>query len=158
MNNKFNRKKSRKYLYQVLYAMTFNNYEEEKFKESFFENVFTFSSDEDYINKMQKIITHYETFFIHIIKKYSPKFDISKMSFSYIWPIYIALAEMFFLEEEIPGKVSINEAVEISKVYWDDSSKKVVNWVLNKVLNDYEELFKEKDNTFDGIKISCFKK
>jgi transcription termination factor NusB len=34
---------------------------------------------------------------------------------------------MFFLTEEIPGKVSINEAVEIAKVYGDDSSKKIVN-------------------------------
>ena len=34
-----------------------------------------------------------------------------------IIPIYIALAEMFYLTEEIPGKVSINEAVEVAKVY-----------------------------------------
>jgi hypothetical protein len=55
---------------------------------------------------------------------------------------------MFFLEEEIPAKVSINEAVEISKIFWDDSSKKIVNWVLNKIFIDSENilnLIKDKD-------------
>jgi len=34
---------------------------------------------------------------------------------------------MFFLLEEIPAKVSINEAVELAKMYADDSSKRIVN-------------------------------
>jgi transcription antitermination protein NusB len=65
------------------------------------------------------------------------------MSFTYILPIYIALAEMFFLKEEIPAKVSINEAIEITKTYSDDSGKRIVNGILNKVLENYEELRKE---------------
>jgi hypothetical protein len=80
------------------------------------------------------------------------------MSLSYILPIYIWLAEMFFITEEIPPKVSINEAVEIAKVYWDDSSKKIVNWVLNKVYNNFEELNKIKEDNYSNITESCFKK
>ena len=100
----------------------------------------------------------YESFFISILQKYTPKFKVQNMSLSYILPIYIALSEMFFLEEEIPWIVSINEAVEISKVYWDDSAKKIVNWVLNKVLTNFEELNKLKDNDYSNIIESCFKK
>jgi N utilization substance protein B len=44
-----------------------------------------------------------------------------------ILPIYISLAEIFFLDEEIPIKVSVNEAIELAKFYSDDSSKKIVN-------------------------------
>lgn len=156
MTSKTNRKKSRKLLYQELYSMTFNEFEINSFKESFFDNVFSFSQDEDYINKMVKIIKFREPFFIEVLKKYTPKFDVNKMSLSYIIPIYIWLAEMFYLDEEIPWKVSINESVEISKVYWDDSSKKVVNWVLNKVFEDYDNLYKIKDNEFENTQ-SCFK-
>jgi N utilization substance protein B len=47
---------------------------------------------------------------------------------------------MFHLTEEIPAKVSINEAVEISKAFWDDSAKKIVNGVLNKVYENHDEL------------------
>jgi hypothetical protein len=82
--------------------MSFNEFESELFRESFFDNVFTFTKDEKYINEMQKIIIFYEKFFIHILKIYTPKFKVENMSLSYILPIYIGLAEMFFIEEEIP--------------------------------------------------------
>jgi transcription termination factor NusB len=65
---------------------------------------------------------------------------------------------MFFITEEIPGKVSINEAVEIAKVYWDDSAKKVVNWILNKVYKDFDKLDKLKEDDYSYISESCFKK
>jgi hypothetical protein len=69
--------------------MSFNEFDLESFKESFFENVFTFNEDEKYINEMIKIITYYEKFFINILKIYTPKFKIETMSLSYILPIYI---------------------------------------------------------------------
>ena len=124
MEVKVNRKKTRKLLFQELYSMSFNKFDSKSFNESFFDEVFSFTKDEKYLEEMIKIITFYENFFIHVLKKHSPKFKIETMSLSYVIPIYIWLAEMFFLTEEIPLKVSINEAVEVSKVYWDDSSKK----------------------------------
>lgn len=39
--------------------------------------------------------------------------------------------------EDIPGSVSINEAVELAKKYGDDNSKSFVNGVLGKVFLDY---------------------
>jgi len=154
---KVHRKKSRKLLFQELYAKSFNNYDEKLFKESFFNDVFTFWQDEQYINEMSKIISFYEPFFISIITKYTPKFNVKTMSLSYIIPMYIWLAEMFYLTEEIPAKVSINEAVEIAKVYWDDSSKRIVNWVLNKVFQNYDELVKLKDEKYEEINDTLFK-
>ena len=107
---------------------------------------------------MHKIITFHEPFFVNIFNIYSPKFKIEKMSLSYTLPVYIGLAEMFFITEEIPGKVSINEAVEIAKVYWDDSAKKVVNWILNKAYKDFDTLNPTKDDDYSCITESCFKK
>jgi N utilization substance protein B len=49
------------------------------------------------------------------------------MNLTYIIPVYISITEMLFIEEEIPPKVSINEAVELAKIYGDDSSRKIVN-------------------------------
>lgn len=139
MTNQFNRKKTRKLLFQFLYAQTFPNYNESLFADSFITDVFTFSRDEKYLEEMKKIITFREDFFISVIKECSPKFSIDSMSLSYTLPVYIGLAEMFFFSEEIPAKVSINEAVEIAKVYGDDSSKKIVNWILNKVFQNVEK-------------------
>ena len=91
-----------------------------------------------------------------IIQKYSPKFEIEKMSFIYLLPIYIGVCEMMFLKEEIPAKVSINEAVELAKVYGDDSCKKIVNWVLNKVYEDNEKISKELDTLKPKNNFSIF--
>jgi nusB family len=51
------------------------------------------------------------------VKKYSPKFDFEKMDVLIIIPLYIALAEIFYFSEEIPIKVSVNEAVELAKTF-----------------------------------------
>jgi len=153
-----NRKKSRKLLFQELYSKSINELDEVLFRESFFNEVHTFNIDQDYLNEMHKIIIYNEAFFINIFKKYAPKFNVNKMSLSNVLPVYIWLAEMFFITEEIPGKVSINEAVEIAKVYWDDSAKKVVNWILNKVYKDFDELNKTKDEDYSDITESCLKK
>ena len=139
---KVSRKKSRKLLFQKLYSLTFNDLDENLFNEAFFDGVFNFEIDKKYINEMLKIILKNEDFLIFIVKKYSPKFDMKSMNIVYILPIFIWLAEMFFLSEEIPAKVSINEAVELSKIYWNDSAKKIVNWLLNKV---YENILELKD-------------
>ena len=153
-----NRKKTRKLLFQELYSKSVNKLNTKQFRESFFNNIHSFNIDENYLNSMHNVISDNEKFFIHIFKLFAPKFNIEKMSLLNILPIYIWLAEMFFLDEEIPAKVSINEAVEIAKVYWDDSAKKIVNWVLNKVYKDFDNLNKIKNNDYSNINQSCLSK
>ncbi len=157
MSDKVNRIKSRRLLFQELYSMVYNNIDKDLFLNSFYDSVFSFSKDEKYIESMVKTITYYEKFFIFIINKYTPKYKIEKMSPIYILPIYMGLAEMFFLDEEIPAKVTINEAVQIAKSFWDDSSKKIVNGVLNTVIENYDELNKIKENDYNEISVSFFK-
>lgn len=143
----FSRARTRKFLYQMLYASTFSKVEWDSFRESFFSWIFESNIDEEYLKTMYDLIIENEEFLIDIIKTYAPKFDIENMDLSYILPILIWATEILILPEEIPVKVSINEAVEISKVYWDDSSRKMVNWVLNKVYTDVISL-QEKHKSF----------
>ena len=54
-----------------------------------------------------------------------------------ILPIAIAAYEMLYLKsEEIPEKVSINEAIELAKRFSDDASRELVNGVLGKVRDE----------------------
>lgn len=137
---KLNRKKTRKLLFQKLYAMSFWNFNNEAFIESFYDWTFNFDMDKVYYNEMSDLVLKNEWFYLDIISKYAPKFNLSSMNIMYVLPIFIGLAEMFHLTEEIPAKVSLNEAVEIAKAFWDDSAKKIVNWVLNNVYEHYDEL------------------
>ncbi len=50
----------------------------------------------------------------------------------------IAVYEMLF-EEEIPDKVAINEAVELSKIYCGEEAKGFINAVLGKAAKSIEE-------------------
>jgi transcription antitermination protein NusB len=70
------------------------------------------------------------------MQKYAPKFDIDTMNKVAILATGIGAVEMLFFSGEIPAKVSINESVEIAKVYGDDQSKKIVNGILNSFFQD----------------------
>lgn len=51
----------------------------------------------------------------------------------------LAVYEMTFLDEkDVPKKVAVNEAIELSKFFSDDKSRKFINGVLNHLLKDTE--------------------
>jgi len=77
-----------------------------------------------------------------IINSYSSNWQIDRMSILDRNMLRIALYEMMF-EPEIPLKVTINEAIEISKKYGTDESGKFINGILGKVV-EYEKIEKIK--------------
>jgi len=54
----------------------------------------------------------------------------------------LAAYEMVFAED-VPAKVAVNEAIELSKHFGTDESGKFVNGVLGKMIQDVEELKKK---------------
>lgn len=152
------RKLTRKFLFQKLFVLWFSNVSDDNFFEFFYYDDKNLELDKDYFSEMQSIILDKEPIFITFIERYAPKFKIENMSLLYVLPVYIALAEMFFLKEEIPVKVSINEAVELAKIYSDDPVKKIVNGILNNVMKDYEKLVLELPSINPENSFSFFKK
>ena len=61
--------------------------------------------------------------------------DISRMALIDRIIIKLALSEMFYFDE-VPGKVSIVEAVEISKEYSTKDSSSFINGILDSIYND----------------------
>jgi len=80
---------------------------------------------------MTQIILDKQDVLLAIIAKYAPKFDIDTMLKTNILSLMIAITEMLYLSEEIPAKVSIDEAISLAKYYGDDMSKNIVNGVLH---------------------------
>ena len=155
--SKISRYKTRKFLFQMLYARTYWEVDKEDLISSFFEWVFETDLDMNYVDNMYKVILENEAILISIIKRFAPKFDIANMARENVFPLFIAFSEMFFLDEEIPSKVSVNEAVELAKTYWDNSSHKFVNWVLDSVLDSFEEVKYDIRNKKTEINFSFFK-
>ena len=59
---KLNRKKTRKLLFQKIYAMSFWDFNNELFAESFYDGVFNLDMDIVYFNEMSDIIIRNESF------------------------------------------------------------------------------------------------
>lgn len=147
------RKKTRKLLLQKLYCRIYGEVDENSFIASYYDWILDFNIDRDYMNEMFLLIIEKQQEIIEIIHIFAPKFDTESMLKTNILAIAIALTEMLWYSQEIPAKVSINEAIELAKYFWDENQKKIVNGILNSALENIEkknlkELKIEKNYTF----------
>lgn len=67
-----------------------------------------------------------------LISKYAQNWQLKRMAVIDRNILRLACCELLFLED-IPPKVSINEAVELAKKYGDIESSKFVNGILDKI-------------------------
>lgn len=67
-----------------------------------------------------------------IIKKYARNWEISRMAIIDRNILRMAIFEIISLED-IPPKVSINEAIELAKRFGDKNSSRFVNGIVDKV-------------------------
>ena len=117
--------------------MSGDSFQESIFLQTFFDETSQEYLDIPYFTTMFHGIIEKEAELLTIIHTYAPKFDIASMPVGNLLPIMIASYEMLYLSlDTIPEKVSINEAIELSKKFSDDSAKTMVNGVLNALKND----------------------
>lgn len=154
---KKSRSKSRRYIFQFLYSCSFWNKSRDDFESAFFKEHYLGLIDFDFCNEIIAWVEKNENKIVAIISKYASRFDIEKMKIETLLPLYIAIYEIFLLKEEIPYKVVINESVELWKIYWDASTSKFVNWVLNSVINDYNKITNELEDLKTDKKNIIFK-
>ena len=87
----------------------------------------------DYIkNKTSAIVSHIGEIDAHIAEC-CEGWNLNRIGKAELAIMRIAVYELLY-EKDISGKISINEAVELSKLYCDDEAKGFVNAVLGKVL------------------------
>jgi N utilization substance protein B len=71
-------------------------------------------------------------FIDNIIKKYTPSWPLERLNLTDKNILRLAIYEMFF-RPDIPEIVSINEAIELAKLYGTDDSPAFINGVLDNV-------------------------
>jgi len=72
------------------------------------------------------------------ISKHADNWELNRMAIIDKNLMRIAIAEMLYLDD-VPPKVSINEAIEIAKRYSTDKSSKFVNGILDATYNDIKK-------------------
>ncbi|WP_270941900.1 transcription antitermination factor NusB [Romboutsia lituseburensis] len=91
--------------------------------------------DKTYMIKACNLLKENNDKINELINKYAKNWTIERMPKVDLAILKLSICEILFMEE-IPNKVSINEAVEIAKVYCDDKTPKFINGILGSVVNE----------------------
>ena len=129
-----NRVKSREYLLQLAYQMEITSETALETFNSFMENEDISKDDLDlaYIKSGLLGIEENKEKLDSLIESQLVKGNLNRISKVNLSILRISTYEILFAED-VPGKVSINEAIELCKKYSDNKSVSFINGVLDKV-------------------------
>ncbi|CEP81692.1 transcription antitermination factor NusB [Paraclostridium sordellii] len=94
--------------------------------------------DRKYLNEMVKNGELNKSTIDELISKYAKNWTINRMAKVDLAILRLAVCEILYIPN-IPTKVSINEAIELAKLYCDDKSPKFINGILGSVVNEIGE-------------------
>lgn len=128
-----NRKRSREIAMELLFGMTLskNTLEEtiETFVEDFEMNLNTI--DLEYIKEILSKVEKNKEVIDRMIEESLTNWKLDRISKVNLSILRLAIGEMIYIED-VPEKVAINEAIELTKKYSDEKSVSFVNGVLDK--------------------------
>lgn len=133
------RNKMRESLMKLLYqADIHNEYMYDFFIEAFEKMEDTTPVNNQYFTTVVKSFLDYKTIIDQDISENLKKWDIDRLGKVELAIMRLAVTEMRYVDD-IPHKVSINEAIELAKHFADDSAPKYINGVLASVLTKIEK-------------------
>ncbi len=94
--------------------------------------------DKAYFNKVFYGIMQNKERLDSIIKKYARSYEFERLYKIDMAILLVAIYEILYMED-IPYKVSANEAVELSKIYSTEKSAAYINGILASVIKNAEE-------------------
>ena len=128
------RRTLRETIFRILFKYEFNSMDEmkEQIKYSINDVENISEEDEAYIidktNKILSLINDID----EIIKDISDGWNIERIGKAELAILRLAIFEIKY-DEDVPHKVAMNEAVELSKIYCNDEARRFVNGLLAKV-------------------------
>lgn len=132
-----NRKRSREIAMELLFSMTLSKNSLEETIETFIEDyeMDIKTIDLEYIKEVLQSIQSNIEVIDEKIKSSLSNWKIERISKVNLTILRIAIGEMLYIED-VPEKVAINEAIEITKRYSDNKSVSFVNGVLDKAFKN----------------------
>ena len=126
------RTQAREYALQILYQIDVRNDPEDKILVDFWKNIETEPEVSDFAAKLVIGTIRNKKKIDEMISKYASNWKLSRMAVIDRNVLRMAAYELLFCED-IPPKVSINEAVDLAKKFGDTESGKFVNGILDKI-------------------------
>lgn len=129
------RSESREILMHILFQMDAQDDCSEELRDLLLDGKSIPKQHQDYIDAIFAIIKAHLPELDDLINRHSDKWETSRMPKTDLAILRLATAEIVFAND-IPEAVSIDEAVEMSKKYGNESSHKFVNGVLGKIARE----------------------
>lgn len=129
------RKKARDNAFKCIYQLSFNSNSLDKIIFNCYEENQNEDDEKEYIEKVVRGVNQNIDKIDEIILSKLKNWTIDRISKIDLAILRLAIYEIMFLDD-VPMKVSANEAVEIAKTYGNNNSKSFVNGVLAKIIEE----------------------
>ncbi|OGX34975.1 MAG: transcription antitermination factor NusB [Omnitrophica WOR_2 bacterium RIFCSPLOWO2_12_FULL_51_24] len=126
------RTQAREYALQILYQIDVRKDPEDRILVDFWKNIETEPEVSDFAAKLVIGAIRNKKKIDEVISKYASNWKMSRMAVIDRNVLRMATYELLFCDD-IPPKVSINEAVDLAKKFGDTESGKFVNGILDKI-------------------------
>lgn len=136
MNNIELRRNARECVFKLVFASGFDG-DNDEVQSMALEGVDAY--DEEYFRAAFDGITTSKERLREIIKKYALSYDFERLYKVDLAILMVAVYEIVYMDD-IPYKVSANEAVELAKKYSTEKSASYINGILGSVIKHREEL------------------
>ncbi|HLR08215.1 MAG TPA: transcription antitermination factor NusB [Bacillota bacterium] len=124
-----NRHEAREKAFQILFQIDMNDIDPQSAMKSYLGTV----EADSFLNTLIQGVVKNKTSIDETIMNHMENWSIHRIALVEKTIMRIATYEIMFLDDIPPG-VSINEAVELAKIYGDEKSSKFVNGVLSKII------------------------
>lgn len=129
-----NRRKSRELAMKLLFESSINKKQAEEIIDDYKEQNEGYKGmDFDYIKNLLTGIQEKESFLNEKIEGSLTNWKLNRISKINMSILKIAVFEIYFVED-IPDKVSVNEAIELAKVYSDEKSPAFINGAIGNII------------------------
>ena len=93
--------------------------------------------DKEYIKKICLTLEENNEMINSLINSNAKNWSVDRIAKVDLAILKLAIAEIIAIDD-IPQKVSVNEAIELAKIYCDDKSPKFINGILGSVISEIE--------------------
>ena len=129
------RRKSREYALQVLYQLNITQQDLLAALAQFQEHFLSDGKTDAFLKRLVSGVLEHCQELDRLIEQYSKNWRLDRINMIDRNILRIALFELFYCED-IPPKVSINEAIDLGKRYGSEDSGSFINGILDRIQNE----------------------
>ena len=129
------RRKSREFALQVLYQLDITEQDVSKVLTQFQNHFVGKGERDDFLERLVLGVTEHRSEIDELIERFSENWRLERMAVIDRTILRLAIFELLYCED-IPPKVTLNEAIELGKRFGSEDSGRFINGILDRIQNE----------------------